>query len=653
MVLLAGFAHAQQRTSLDSVFDSLASVLNIPEVSISPDGTRVAWVQEVRRAAKPACAATAAYWQSLDRPTAPLPVSDGGACEEGGIAWSPGGQSIAFLSDAATPGQVQLYVKSLADGSLRRLTNARGALASPQWSPDGEMLAVLVTENSDSAPGPMAPKAPILGQALQTVPEQRIVAVDIRSARSRTVSPPDLYVYEYEWSGDSKSLVATAAHGEGDANWYVALLYTISVTSGETKAIWKPPFQIAAPRWSPDGQSVAVIGGLMSDEGITGGDIYLVPVSGGDPRNLTRGLKASPSWVSWLDNRLILFMESIDGEGGLVKLDVGDGRMDTFWRGAEAISTGGFNGAVSLSHDGKLQAMVSQSFQHPPEVWAGPIGSWHQITHINDAVQPAWGKAESIHWGNRDNLLQGWLLYPFHYNPQKRYPMIVAVHGGPTSMSRPRWPGDSASPYIYNLALLAHEGYFIFYPNFRGSLGQGEDFARANVKDFGYGDFQDILSGVDKAIQIVPVDRNRIGIAGWSYGGYMAMWAVTQTDRFRSAVAGAGIANWQSYYGENRIDQWLIPFFGASVYDAPSIYARSSPIEFIRQVRTPTLVMVGANDGECPPPQSQEFWHALRTLGVPADLIVYPGEGHQITDLNRRRDVVDRTLAWFNRYTAQ
>jgi dipeptidyl aminopeptidase/acylaminoacyl peptidase len=170
------------------------------------------------------------------------------------------------------------------------------------------------------------------------------------------------------------------------------------------------------------------------------------------------------------------------------------------------------------------------------------------------------------------------------------------------------------------------------------------------VKDFGHGDLRDILAGVDEVLKTVPVDKDRLAVAGWSYGGYMTMWAVTQTKRFRAAIAGAGIANWQSYYGQNGIDQWLIPFFGATVYDDPAVYARSSPITFIKRIRTPTLVLVGERDLECPVPQSREFWHALKTLGVPTQLAIYPGEGHMIVRPDHRRDIMKRSLTWLDKH---
>jgi dipeptidyl aminopeptidase/acylaminoacyl peptidase len=219
--------------------------------------------------------------------------------------------------------------------------------------------------------------------------------------------------------------------------------------------------------------------------------------------------------------------------------------------------------------------------------------------------------------------------------------MVVLVHGGPASAHKPGWPRVAG--------VLASQGFYVLMPNPRGSYGQGEAFTRGNVKDFGYGDLRDILGGIDAAAAAAPVDPARCGLYGWSYGGYMAMWAVTQTRRFRAAVAGAGIVNWQSYYGQNRIDRWMIPYFGASVYDDPWIYARSSPISFIKSVRTPTLVLQGERDAEVPAPQAYEFWHALKTLGVETQLVIYPDAGHHLgaaSDLDRSQRIVD----WFRKY---
>jgi dipeptidyl aminopeptidase/acylaminoacyl peptidase len=245
--------------------------------------------------------------------------------------------------------------------------------------------------------------------------------------------------------------------------------------------------------------------------------------------------------------------------------------------------------------------------------------------------------------------IQGWLVPPAKIESGNKYPLVVLIHGGPSSQTSSEWPAGAGMSRAI-IAGLSSRGYFVLLPNPRGSYGQGEDFTRANVKDFGYGDLRDDLAGIDAAIKKYPIDPARLGVTGWSYGGYMTMWAVTQTDRFRAAVAGAGVANLQSYYGQNLIDQWMIPFFGASVYDDPAVYEKSSPIKFIKNVKTPTLIIVGERDAECPPAQSYEFWHALRTLGVSTQLIIYPGEGHLFLKPENQTDRMNQTLAWFDKY---
>jgi dipeptidyl aminopeptidase/acylaminoacyl peptidase len=537
----------------------------------------------------------------------------------------------------------QLYISNCSGGEPRRVTSLAGYMDEPRWSPDGKQVAVLFTEGASAGSDPLEASPPRVGEFDDQIAEQRIAVVTLATSETKLISPPDMYVYEYDWAPDGNSFALTAATGSGENNWWIAQLYTLPSTSGKMKSIYKPPLQIAIPRWSPDGKSIAFIGGLMSDEVSTGGDLFVINAMGGEPRNIIPKLKGSVSWLSWTSPAQILFVQDSQGKSAVTRADVGTGKIDQLWSGVDFLNANMWMGSLSVAHDGVTVAAVSSSFTHPPEVIAGPIGAWKPLTSGNSSVRPLWGKFESVVWKSDQYDVQGWLVFPFDYDPTKKYPLVVEVHGGPASVLTTAWP-----KHFYEPILLSGQGYFVFFPNPRGSYGQGEEFTQANVKDFGYGDLRDILRGIDTVISKYPIDPDRLGITGWSYGGFMTMWAVTQTNRFAAAVAGAGIMNWQSYYGQNEIDQWMIPYFGASVYDDPTVYARSSPITFIKNVKTPTLVVVGQYDAECPFPQSLEFWHALKTLHVPTSMVVYAGEGHQFHAPDHRLDVNLRMIDWFN-----
>jgi len=292
---------------------------------------------------------------------------------------------------------------------------------------------------------------------------------------------------------------------------------------------------------------------------------------------------------------------------------------------------------------------VSQAARTPPEVWVGPVGQWKQLTNINKDVKATWGETRNVHWMNGDTRVQGWLLLPKDYDPAKKYPLVVAVHGGPSYACMSSWSAGEMG----DLTAASLLGWFVLCPNPRGSYGQGEAFTQGNVKDFGGGDYRDIMAGVDAMLKQFPIDPKRIGIWGHSYGGYMTMWAETQTRRFAAAVAGAGLSDWLSYYGLNDIDEWMTPFFGASVYDDPAVYQKSDPIHFVKNVKTPTLILVGDSDGEVPLPQSIEWYHALETIHVPTQLVVYAGEGHIFLKPADARDYNLRTLQWFDHWFAK
>jgi len=640
LLLVAAVASAQPVAPVEPALAEIAATHRFLQTAISPDGAHVAYVEALAAPGQ-----SAIYIAPHTRVTA----GDGkAACDEAAIAWSPDGKQIAFLSDHEKKEQLQLYVAGAAGGPARQLTHLKGLLAEPRWSPDGAHIAILYTETLPHAAGPLDPVPPDSGVLGSQIYEQRLTVIDVAGGAARQLSPKDMYVYEYDWSPDGRSFAASAAHGAGDDNWWIAQLYTMPAGGGEMKSIYQPPVerQIAVPRWSPDGKSIAFVGGLMSDEGSTGGDVFQIAASGGTPRNLTPGMASSASNLTWPRNsKQLYFTEHFDGGSAISQIDPASGQVERLWQGDESINPPFDDNGISMTADGKSSVVILHSWRKPPEIWAGRIGDWKAVTHENSQRKPLWGEAKSLHWSSDGFRVQGWLLYPSQFDPGKKYPMVVAVHGGPASSLKPAWPRPGFNP-----TLLSQQGYFVLMPNPRGSYGQGEKFAMANVKDFGGGDLRDILAGVDEAIRTAPVDAQRVGITGWSYGGFMTMFAVTQTNRFRAAVAGAGISNWQSYYGENSIDTWMMPYFGASVYDDPAVYAKMSAINFIKNVQTPTLSVVGDRDGECPAPQSFEFWHALRDLGKPTELVVYPNEGHGFVDHAHNRDVLERAVEWFARY---
>ena len=549
-------------------------------------------------------------------------------------AWSPDGSKLAFLASDQKTGTTSLYV--IENNQPRLLTTISGVASRPRWSPDGQTVAFLAVIGAHKQTGATSPGAHLVGEigAAATTDEQRIVTVPLAGAKEPTfISPADTWVYEFDWMANGKGFVATAAKGDGDDNWWTAKLEAFA--AGSERVIAEPKMQMNMPTVSTDGKTVYVIGGLMSDFGSIGGDVYAVPVAGGEPVDLTPGYKGTFTSLKMTTNGLVAGM-NVNGETDIGKVDA---------KGVTIVVKGGDTnvGNFSVDASGKTAVAVADSFTTAPRIVAGPLGAMKPITHDNDAFTSPY-KATNVSWTNEGFTVEGWLLAPANVEPGKTYPMITIVHGGPAAAVTPRFVNGGSTQELLKA------GYYIFQPNPRGSYGQGEAFTAANKRDFGGGDLRDILTGIDAVEKAAPVDDKRLGITGFSYGGLMSMWAVTQTNRFKASAAGAGIANWGSYYGENGIDQWMIPYFGASYYDDPAIYDKLSPIRYIKNVKTPTFVFVGERDVECPAPQSMEFWHGLKEMGVPTTLMIYEGEGHGIRQPEHVKDYTTRMIGWFDKY---
>lgn len=575
----------------------------------------------------------------------PLPCGAVPDCQPSALTWTPDGQNLTFAVKAPGGLARSLYQADAKGQNVRRLLAFDGTIESLKYAPNGA-LAMLATAGATKEVGAAQAGAPTTGDLDAATPKQSLAVLEPGSNALRWISGPDLHVYEYDWMPDGSGWVGTAALGDGDRNWWIAQLYRFSNQGKPAHVLYRPQNareQLANPRVSPDGNQVALIVGLMSDFGVTGGDLVTLPTAGGVPTNLTAGSKSTVTAVDWGCDAhlraLVLAQDQIQRVD--FGADSGAGRAGKLlWTSRDKVDN--FETASHCSNP--MDVSLRESYVRAPEIQVGTAGQWRDLTNLNAHLSVNF-TAQSLRWTNDGMDIQGWLLLPAARADQAaKLPMVVAVHGGPAWAFQPTFMGGGAWR-----ALLDH-GYAMFLPNPRGSFGQGSAFQQANVRDFGGGDLRDILAGVDAVIQRHPIDPQRLGLTGHSYGGFMTMWAVTQTQRFKAAVAGAGIANWQSYYGQNGISEWMPPFFGDTVYGDPAVYAKSSPINFIRNVNTPTFSYVGEADIECPPAQTQEFGRALQILGKPSMTVIYPGEGHRLRKPATLADVEQRTLAWFDRY---
>jgi dipeptidyl aminopeptidase/acylaminoacyl peptidase len=556
------------------------------------------------------------------------------SCDYSGLAFGPAGR-LAFLERDKDTTRLMLA----AAGAPVTLATINGIAQEPRFSPDGRRIALLVTIGARKQAGATQAGVRQVGEIGEQSDEQRIAIVPVGGGSATPITPADRYIYEYDWTPDGNGFVATSALGNGDNNWWIAELDRIDASTGALQRIAAPKLQMNQPRVSPDGRTVAFIGGIMSDFGSVGGDVYAVPINGGEPVDRTPGYRGTFTSLLW--GRAGLVGSALVGdEDALVPFSAALVPGRAIWSAPVSIAAG--DARMARSADGQTVAFVRQDFEHAPALFAGAATAPRQISHDNDSWAPL-VTARSLTWQSGPYTVQGWLLAPRRPTVGKA-PMVTNVHGGPAAANTANfvWQGAPAD--------LIRAGYYMFLPNPRGSYGQGEAFTRANIRDFGGGDLKDILAGIDAAERVAPIDDNRLGLMGYSYGGFMAMWANTQTNRFKAIVSGGGLSDWLSYYGINGIDQWMIPYFGKSMYDDPEAYWAVSAIRTIRNAKTPAFVYAGERDIEVPPTQSIEYWHALQAMDVPTSLVIYPDEGHGIRQPAHSLDARKRTVAWFDRY---
>ncbi len=562
----------------------------------------------------------------------------------GSARWSPEGSRLAFVSDRANRSEAQLFVMPFAGGEAEQITHLRGAINSPIWLPDGSRL-VFLSSGVAAETTPPAPDPVIEDGDLHFA---RVWIADVVVKEARPVTPGDLNIYDYALSADGQWLALVAAPHPTREDWYYAQLYVTEIATGQTRQVCVIDLQIGIPAFSPDSQQIAFIAGTMSDQGAVAGDIYSVPRTGGQARNLTASLDHSPTWLIWPEGGITYGARQVNGTR-IGQIDPVSGAIIRLINRRDAI--GGMSGQrFSLAADGQTFATVIDSFEQPLTICIGHLATGN-IQPLSDLFQEVKGYAaphvEYFDWQAPDGTpVEGWLQYPNHLEVGKPFPMVVEPHGGPSASYIPNFcTGTRAWRHV-----LADHGIGTFMPNPRGSWGRGEAYQSANVGDLGGGDWQDITAGIDMLVGRGLADADRLGIFGWSYGGYLTAWAVTQTTRFKCAVAGAAITNFESNYGLVSNRAWQSTLMGSYPYDQPEQHRARSPLTFIKNVTTPTLLVHGEYDIDVPVGQAIEFYTALKHFGVTTQCVTYPREPHGFIELAHQRDMTNRAIAWLERF---
>ncbi|HWE63052.1 MAG TPA: S9 family peptidase [Chloroflexota bacterium] len=619
---------------------------SVDDAQVTPDGREVAFVVTEPAEADDRQPTSRIWLATRDgRPARPF---TGGPHSDKAPRWSPDGHSIAFLSDRAEQKRFGIYLLDRAGGEARALTSVRGTVDDLAWMPDGRSLAFQMDdpEPEEEKKRREAKDDPILFEARPRY--GRIWVVALNGGEARQVTTGDLQVWQFALSPDGAAAAAIVSDAPYEWSWYQARLAIVNIESGQTRTILTTQRQLANPVWSPDGRQLAVISCTWSDRGLGGGDVLLVSAADDETRNLTEGAPASITGIAWPAKAPApLAVGYAEGKIALWDVDPSGG-LRLCWS-AEACFVPRAQPHCSVSADGRVLAVAREDPKTPAQIWSAERAdgglTWQCLTAVHEQPAFALGAVRTLHWHGTDGtLIQGLLIEPLGYEAGRRYPLVVLVHGGPSGI----WAYNYLNPAWAQL--LAGRGVAVLLPNPRGSTGWGTAFAEANLGDMGGADLQDILAGVDHCVEAGLADPEQLGIGGWSYGGFITAWAITQTDRFAAAVMGAGIANWRSFHGVSDIPTWDRLFYEADPYEVGGRYDRFSPLTHVARVRTPLLIVHGEQDVSVPVGQAHEYFRALKERNMPVELVIYPREGHGIKERAHLRDMLDRYSEWFVRH---
>ncbi|MGH2507543.1 MAG: prolyl oligopeptidase family serine peptidase [Ktedonobacteraceae bacterium] len=628
-------------TRLSTILDTLLGVRFPFDLSISADGQRVAFVVgefvpgEQKRRSRIWLADTAS---GESRPFLSGKQSESSPC------WSPDGTQLAFITKPeGEKAQPQLHLVAATGGEPRLLCTMPNGVSELAWAPDGSRLSFISLEGDEPKKDPK-----VLGPARH----HRLWTIRPDQAVPEPVTQVDLTVWEYSWSPDSQQLALYYSHGAEDTDWYHSHIGIVSANGGAVREVVHLTWQARALAWSLDSKHLAYISGRWSDPGRGSGEIFTVALESGQIRNLTPGIACSPSWCCWLpDGHHLLYTAVKHTTHQVSLLDMREGTstvlVDDFimqWDQPRLIMT----------PDRHFCATIHSTSQQPNDIWLGTLSyaedlpngiEWKRLSRLNSLIEETLEmvKSERIRYESVDGWLVDGLFTPaLHTQAGQLPPLYVDVHGGPSGASCDNW---DVSTHIY-----AARGFATFVPNMRGSWGQGMAFADAVLGDMGGKDLQDILNGVEYLVQQGKVDGNRVCIGGWSNGGYLSACAVTQSKRFRAAMVGAGISDWHNMHAQSNIPDADILLLGATPLEQPETYHQRSPITFAQNVTTPTLILHGEDDPCVPVAQAYAFYRALLERNVPVECVVYPREGHGVSERDHLRDSIERQLHWFERH---
>ncbi|MEM6629036.1 MAG: S9 family peptidase [Bacteroidota bacterium] len=636
---------------------------SISQTSVSPGGKYVAFVVRTPLMSGEKSEYNQQIWVS---------ASDGsfshqytrGEKSSYGPAFSPDGTQLAFLSNREK--KAQIFVMRLMGGEPEQITYSEKGISSFQWSPDGTSFAYTQSD-PDTEEEKRAKKEKrdviLVDQQykythLYTIP---FAEPDTGKRVVQRLTEGEFHINAFDWSPDGKEIAFSHAPTPTINDNFIELdISKVASDSGAVKPLVERPGVDTNPTFSPDGTYIAFESSGGEPQPIGLSDLYVISNEGGKPTPLPQTPDRYASIIDWTPNgeNLIVaepYKTSIVAFSVPVSPVIQEDQEQVSLPKAQKPrilgDTEGTYGAFALSESGKF-AYTYEQVDLPEELFlADEIGlPSRQVSNINDNIPlPSMGKTERISWNSSHDgtEIEGLLTYPINYEEGKSYPIILQVHGGPAGVFTQSFTGG---PSIYLTQFFAEKGYFILRPNPRGSLGYGKDFRFANFKDWGYGDGDDLLSGLSYVIEKGMADPDRQYLMGWSYGGYMTSFMVTRTQQFKAASMGAGLPNLVSMVTTTDIPDYLVAHFGGEFFDDYETYEKHSAMYRIKNVTTPTQVIHGQNDLRVPFTQGQEFYVGLKRLGVPTEMIVYPRTPHGPREPKFLMDVSPRILAWFEKY---